>query len=81
MAVADVYDALVSRRTYKEGLPHEQAMAVIVAGRGTQFDPDIVDAFVAMGEEIEAIAELFRDSDETLARKAADLKRYAGDAG
>jgi putative two-component system response regulator len=81
MAVADVYDALVSRRIDEEGMPHERAMEVIVQGSGTQFDPDIVDAFVSMGEEIEAIAELFSDSDETLAKKAADLKRYVGDPG
>jgi putative two-component system response regulator len=81
MAVADVYDALISRRIYKEGMPHALALEIIVDGRGTQFDPDVVDAFVAMGEEIEAIAELFLDSDEALAQKAADLERYAGGAG
>ena len=56
-------------------------MEVLVHGRGSHFDPDVVDAFVAMGEEIEAIAEMFRDSNETLAQKAAKLKQHAGDSG
>ena len=47
MAVADVYDALISRRVYKEGMPHEKAVAIIEEGRGTHFDPDLVDAFLS----------------------------------
>jgi putative two-component system response regulator len=80
MAVADVYDALVSRRVYKDGMPHEIAMEALVEGRGTHFDPDVVDAFVAMGEEIEAIAEMFLDSDEAIARKAARLAQLRSDS-
>ncbi len=45
VAVADVYDALTSRRTYKEALPHEEAIKVILSEKGTHFDPDIVDVF------------------------------------
>ena len=45
MAVADVYDALISRRAYKEGMPHEKAVGIIVEGKSTHFDPDVVDAF------------------------------------
>ena len=56
MAVADVYDALISRRVYKEPMSHEQAMDIIVAGRGQHFDPDITDAIVAVQEECRAIA-------------------------
>jgi HD-GYP domain-containing protein (c-di-GMP phosphodiesterase class II) len=47
VAVADVYDALTSPRVYKPEVPHEEARGIIAAGRGTQFDPDIVDAFLA----------------------------------
>jgi len=47
LAVADVYDALVSDRPHKPSLPHAQAAAMIVAGRGTLFDPEVVDAFLA----------------------------------
>jgi HD-GYP domain-containing protein (c-di-GMP phosphodiesterase class II) len=46
MSVADVYDALVSRRVYKEPVPHEEAVRIIGNGRGGQFDPDVVDAFL-----------------------------------
>lgn len=70
MAVADVYDALISRRVYKEGMPHEKAAAIIVQGRGQHFDPDIVDAFVAVQDQFQAIAQRFADSDADLQRKA-----------
>ena len=45
MALADVYDALRSRRPYKEATTHEEATVLIISGRGTQFDPDIVQVF------------------------------------
>jgi len=48
MAVVDVYDALVTRRTYKEPIPHEEAVRLIREGKGTQFDPDLVDAFLSV---------------------------------
>lgn len=48
MALADVYDALTSKRPYKEPWTHDQARAEIVKNRGTQFDTDIVDAFIAV---------------------------------
>src|SRR5690606_12028402 len=44
MALADVYDALISKRVYKPAYTHEQAVAIILEGRGTHFDPDVVDA-------------------------------------
>ena len=56
MAVADVYDALVNRRKYKEALPHEQAAAIMAGGRGTRFDPDVLDAFLSHQEQFKAIA-------------------------
>ena len=70
MAVADVYDALISRRVYKDGMPHEQAVEIMVDGRGTHFDPDVVDAFVHLQAEFRTIAARFADSDEDMARKA-----------
>ncbi len=48
MAVADVYDALISKRIYKPPLPHEKAVAIIRAGQGVHFDPDLVDAFLEL---------------------------------
>lgn len=61
MAVADVYDALVSRRVYKPPIPHEQAVAIILEGSGSHFDPDIVGAFNAITGEFADIALRFRD--------------------
>ena len=69
MAVADVYDALISRRVYKEGMPHAQAIAIICQGRGQHFDPDMVDAFVTLSDQFQAIAQRYTDSDAELARK------------
>ena len=44
--MVDTYDALVAKRSYKEALPHDEALAIIRNGRGTHFDPVIVDAFL-----------------------------------
>jgi len=73
MALADVYDALISRRVYKEGMPHAKAVAIIVESRGSHLDPDLVDAFLSIQDEFQAIAARFVDSDQDLQRKAASL--------
>ena len=62
MAMADVYDALTSPRVYKPALPHEEAVAIIVASRGKHFDPGIVDAFLRRQKEFEAVATELADS-------------------
>jgi response regulator RpfG family c-di-GMP phosphodiesterase len=77
MAVADVYDALISRRVYKPGMPHEQAVAIIREGRGSHFDPDICDAFLARHEEFRTIAARFADSDQDMAKQIAALAHIA----
>ena len=64
MAVADVYDALISRRVYKPPFTHEKAVAIVVEGRGTHFDADVVDAFVAIQEQCKIIAERYANSEE-----------------
>ena len=61
MALADVYDALVSARPYKVALSHEQAAGIISAGRGKHFDPDIVDAFLALQEQFKESTLRFQD--------------------
>ncbi|QDQ25139.1 two-component system response regulator [Chitinimonas arctica] len=61
MAVADVYDALISKRVYKPAFPHAQAVAMMREGRGSHFDPDVLDAFLAIEQEFLAIADRFRD--------------------
>jgi len=75
MAVADVYDALISRRVYKEGMPHEKAVQMIVEGKGSHFDPDMVDAFLGLQEEFRAIAARFHDTDHDMAEKKAQIER------
>ncbi len=54
MSVVDVYDALTSERPYKKPFSHEKSMAIIVEGRGTQFDPDLVDDFVKYSDLIKS---------------------------
>ena len=77
MAVADVYDALISRRVYKEPMPHEQAAEIMRHGRGSHFDPDVLDAFFAVESAIRAIAEVHADTEEDMAAKRALLERVA----
>jgi putative two-component system response regulator len=55
VALADVYDALTSKRVYKPAFTHESAKAIILDGLGTQFDPDIVEAFKRREEQFIAI--------------------------
>lgn len=73
MALADVYDALISRRVYKEGMSHRQAMDIIMEGRGKHFDPDVVDAAFSLEDELQAIARRFMDTDEELHAKAQQM--------
>ncbi|MQX37060.1 response regulator [Roseospira navarrensis] len=61
MAVADVYDALISRRVYKPPFTHEDAISQIRGGRGSHFDPDVVDALLARETEVMAIAARYAD--------------------
>lgn len=63
MAVADVYDALISRRVYKLPLAHENAIAIIKEGRDKHFDPMMVDAFLEIEGDLREIAERYADSE------------------
>ena len=64
MALADVYDALISKRVYKIAYPHAIAVNTIIQGRGTHFDPDMVDAFLEIHEQFRDIARQFADFEE-----------------
>ena len=77
MSLADVYDALISRRVYKASMPHEQAVEIIRQGRDAHFDPDICDAFLGSHEQFRAIAERYADSDQDMARQLAALEFIA----
>ncbi|CAB1367507.1 putative cyclic di-GMP phosphodiesterase VC_1348 [Denitratisoma oestradiolicum] len=61
MAIADVFDALVTPRVYKAPLSYDEARDIIAAGRGGHFDPDIVDAFLAQFHAFRDIADRHRD--------------------
>lgn len=61
MAVADVFDALISKRVYKAAMSIEEATAIIQQGRGSHFDPDIVDAYAKHLEDFKHIAARFAD--------------------
>jgi len=75
MAVADVYDALISRRAYKAGMPHEKAVQIISEGKGAHFDPDMVDAFLELQEEFKFIAATYADME----KKVDDLGKATGE--
>ena len=59
MAIIDVYDALVNKRVYKPAFRHEDAMEILKAERGRQFDPEILDAFFQIENEVMGIADNF----------------------
>jgi response regulator RpfG family c-di-GMP phosphodiesterase len=61
MALADMYDALVTERPYKKAWTHDKAMAEIISKRGNHFDPAVVDAFIAEQEAFRDVASNFRD--------------------
>ncbi|WP_372528073.1 HD domain-containing phosphohydrolase [Piscinibacter sp.] len=64
MAIADVFDALISRRVYKQPMSYERAREIIAGERGQHFDPDMADAFLAAFDECRAIAERYADLEE-----------------
>ncbi len=78
MAVADIYDALISRRCYKEAFPHELAMSMMQEGRGKTFDPAVLDAFLRIEETVKDIAERFKDEEEPVEGPASLMARLIG---
>jgi putative two-component system response regulator len=62
MSLADVFDALINRRVYKDPMPLEDAKRVILQGRGKQFDPDVVDAFMVCFGEFGDIAARYAEA-------------------
>jgi putative two-component system response regulator len=78
MAVADVYDALISRRVYKQGMSHDAAAEIIVGSSGSDFDPDVVTAFQATAPQLQAIASKFGDSDSDIQKKREVLEQIMG---
>jgi putative two-component system response regulator len=66
VAIADVFDALTSKRPYKEAFPLEKSFAIIREGRSNHFAPDVVDAFFAVKNEILSINEKYKDNEESI---------------
>ncbi|EQB9030362.1 HD domain-containing phosphohydrolase, partial [Vibrio cholerae] len=66
MALADVYDALICRRVYKEPMSHEEAKAIILQGRGSHFDPMVIDAFLIEEQNFIDIAQKFADEESAM---------------
>lgn len=66
VAIADVYDALSSKRVYKEAFPHEKCVKIITAESGKQFDPNLVDVFLKIEGQFREIAEQFASQSEDL---------------
>lgn len=69
LAIADVYDALISGRVYQAGMPHDQAVATIFQGRASHFDPDMVDAFIEIQDEFQVIAQRYADTEQDMQKK------------
>ncbi|MBF0455344.1 MAG: two-component system response regulator [Magnetococcales bacterium] len=63
MAVADVYDALISRRVYKPPFSHQKAVTIIREGKGSHFDPDMVEGFLEIADDFQAVAQEYADSE------------------
>ena len=61
MSIADVYDALSSKRTYKDAFPHKKCLEIIQEGKGTQFDPDLIDVFMKIQDEFALTRQLYGD--------------------
>ncbi len=69
VALADAYDAIISSKVYKEGLPHREAVKIIFSARGEHFDPDVVDAFMEIHPSFEAIAQRYADTSADMQHK------------
>ena len=69
IALADVYDALITSKVYKDGVPHDKAVQIIFSERGGHFDPDMVDAFVEIQDSFADIAKRYADTDADMQHK------------
>jgi putative two-component system response regulator len=69
VALADVYDALISNKIYRQGMSNEAAVGVIFGERGQHFDPDVVDAFMELTLEFEDVARRFADTEQDMQNK------------
>ncbi len=78
VAIADVYDALRSKRVYKEGFPHSKARQIIIEGRGTHFEPLLVDGFLALEDTFRHIFRIHQEDHFTESASVGDTSRQGG---
>ena len=71
MAVADAYDAMTSDRAYRCGMPHDKAIEILRQGAGSQWDAQVVDAFLSVIEDIIAIRYGYRPIERTVREESA----------
>ncbi|WP_115716985.1 response regulator [Gallaecimonas mangrovi] len=70
MAIADVYDALISVRVYKPAFPHAKAIAIMQEGRGSHFDPSIFDTFISIADQFYEVSKTYADTELDFKRSA-----------
>ncbi len=75
MALADMYDALITPRVYHDPVSHDEAVRIVESCRGNHFDPEVVDAFVEVKEQFQAIAMTYGDTDADLRRRSEMTRR------
>ncbi len=80
VAVADVYDALRSKRVYKPAFTHDKTVAILLAERGKHFDPHLIDLFEKVHRQFEAIADRFNVPDDNDA-ESPTTQRIMGEGG
>jgi PAS domain S-box-containing protein len=78
VALADVYDALTSKRFYKEAYTHDKAKEIIIGLRGTHFDPDVVDAFLTREDEFKRICDELHEPETAELPEPAEPDHIAG---
>jgi putative two-component system response regulator len=77
VSLADVYDALTSKRTYKDVFSHHVARSIIVQGANTQFDPDVVDEFLKIEQEFLSIRQQFSTDDGLESQGVPSMVQFA----
>lgn len=75
VAIADVYDALVSERVYKPAFPHDQCVSMIREGAGTQFDPELVKVFLSIERRFADVSDRIRENDPSLSMQSFQFPR------
>ncbi len=78
--MADVYDALTTQRFYKEAFSHEKARQIILNLRGSHFDPDVVDAFLALESQFNRIREEKLVQEKRTVPTAGECRPFVGKA-